>query len=219
MRAEVHCIQSLDLTKDEAKVLAQQFGCVTEERVSNAATRFDESVAKATNVASATCRQPRAGYKSWACVLRHMKMFKRRPPPVHERLSISAWQVIVDTRKYPDPDGLNYFLAVCHTVTRIEAVQKSIFELDASVATATETRRKQQSEFVTLIASIAAATELLKLAASAKHVEVGNVSDIYKDEGVPLVECTLLAAEHAVFNCAPATSAATEAELAAQLLL
>ena len=37
--------------------------------------------------------------------------FHARPPPVHERLSISAWQAIVGTRKYPDPEGFNYFLA------------------------------------------------------------------------------------------------------------
>ena len=45
-----------------------------------------------------------------------------------------------------------------------EAVQKSTFELDASVAKGTEIRHKQPSEFVTLTAINAAATELLKFA-------------------------------------------------------
>ena len=57
-------------------------------------------------------------------------------------------------------------ISVNNTETRIDAVQKSISELDVSVATATEIRRTQLSGFVTLTASIAAATELLKLAAN-----------------------------------------------------
>merc|ERR1719383_1636148 len=48
--------------------------------------------------------------------------------------------------------------------SRIAAVQKSISELDDSVAKATEMRQKQHSDFVTLTANNAAATELLKLA-------------------------------------------------------
>ena len=43
-------------------------------------------------------------------------------------------------------------------------MQKSIAELDDSVAKATEIRRKQHAEFVTLTANNATATELLKLA-------------------------------------------------------
>ena len=49
-------------------------------------------------------------------------------------------------------------------VARIEAVHKSISELDDSVAKATEIRQKQHSEFVTLTANNAAATQLLKFA-------------------------------------------------------
>ena len=51
-----------------------------------------------------------------------------------------------------------------NTDVRIAIVQKSIAELDDSVAKATEIRRKQHAEFVTLTANNAAATELLKLA-------------------------------------------------------
>ena len=43
-------------------------------------------------------------------------------------------------------------------------MQQSIAELDDSVAKATEIRRNQHAEFVTLTANSAAATELLKLA-------------------------------------------------------
>ena len=53
----VYCIQGLDWTEDEAKVLAQQFAGFAEERESNTATRIeavrkpvtelDDSVAKA----------------------------------------------------------------------------------------------------------------------------------------------------------------------------
>ena len=46
----------------------------------------------------------------------------------------------------------------------VEVVQKSISELDASVAKATEIRQKRRAEFVTLAANNAAATQLLKLA-------------------------------------------------------
>merc|ERR1712136_436780 len=51
-----------------------------------------------------------------------------------------------------------------NTDERIEVVQKSISELDASVAKATAIRQTQHSEFVTLTANNAAATQLLKLA-------------------------------------------------------
>jgi len=51
-----------------------------------------------------------------------------------------------------------------NTATRIAAVHKSISELDASVAKATEIRQTQHSDFVTLTANNAAATQLLKLA-------------------------------------------------------
>merc|ERR1719434_220613 len=51
-----------------------------------------------------------------------------------------------------------------NTDDRIAVVQKSISELDASVAKATAIRQKQHSEFVTLTANNAAATQLLKLA-------------------------------------------------------
>ena len=51
-----------------------------------------------------------------------------------------------------------------NTADRIAVVQKSIAELDDSVAKATEIRQKQHAEFVTLTANNAAATELLKLA-------------------------------------------------------
>ena len=51
-----------------------------------------------------------------------------------------------------------------NTDVRIAIVQKSLAELDDSVAKATEIRRKQHAEFVTLTANNAAATELLKLA-------------------------------------------------------
>ena len=46
----------------------------------------------------------------------------------------------------------------------IEVVQKSISELDASVAKATEIRQKRRAEFVTLAANNEASTQLLKLA-------------------------------------------------------
>ena len=52
-----------------------------------------------------------------------------------------------------------------NTDDRIAVVQKSLAELDDSVAKATEMRRKQHAEFVTLTANSAAATELLTLAA------------------------------------------------------
>jgi len=52
-----------------------------------------------------------------------------------------------------------------NTDVRIAVVQKSIAELDDSVAKATEIRRKQHAEFVILTANSAAATELLTLAA------------------------------------------------------
>ena len=52
-----------------------------------------------------------------------------------------------------------------NTDDRIAVVQ-SLAELDDSVAKATEIRRKQHAEFVTLTANSAAATELLKLAAN-----------------------------------------------------
>ena len=65
------------------------------------------------------------------------------------------------TRPIEDYDEL-----LCNTETRIDAVQKSISELAVSVAKATEIRRKQLSEFVTLIADMVGATELLKLAAN-----------------------------------------------------
>merc|ERR1712136_291094 len=58
----------------------------------------------------------------------------------------------------------DYQEQLSNTETRIAAVQKSISELDDSVAKATEIRQKQHSEFVTLTANNAAATELLKLA-------------------------------------------------------
>jgi len=58
----------------------------------------------------------------------------------------------------------DYEEQLSNTETRIAAVQKSISELDDSVAKATELRQKQRSEFVTLTANNAAATELLKLA-------------------------------------------------------
>merc|ERR1712107_91352 len=51
-----------------------------------------------------------------------------------------------------------------NTDDRIAVVQKSIAELDDSVTWATEIRRNQHAEFVTLTANNAAATELLKLA-------------------------------------------------------
>merc|ERR1712135_95438 len=51
-----------------------------------------------------------------------------------------------------------------NTDERIAVVQKSISELDASVAKATAIRQTQHSEFVTLTANNAAATQLLKLA-------------------------------------------------------
>merc|ERR1712136_673443 len=51
-----------------------------------------------------------------------------------------------------------------NTDDRIAVVQKSIAELDDSVTKATEIRRNQHAEFVTLTANNAAATELLKLA-------------------------------------------------------
>merc|ERR1711916_164025 len=51
-----------------------------------------------------------------------------------------------------------------NTDDRIAVVQKSIAELDDSVTKATEIRRNQHSEFVTLTANNAAATQLLKLA-------------------------------------------------------
>ena len=41
-------------------------------------------------------------------------------------------------------------------------MQKSVVELDASVAKATEIRQKQHAEFVALTTQIAGATELLK---------------------------------------------------------
>ena len=56
----------------------------------------------------------------------------------------------------------DYKEQLSNTETRIEAVRKSISELDDSVAKATEIR--QHSEFVTLTANNAAATQLLKLA-------------------------------------------------------
>ena len=59
---------------------------------------------------------------------------------------------------------------LCNTETRIDAVQKSISELDASVAKATEIRRKQHLEFVTLIADIAGAIELLELVANRLNI-------------------------------------------------
>jgi len=58
----------------------------------------------------------------------------------------------------------DYEEQLSNTETRIAAVQKSVSELDASVAKATEIRQKQHSEFVTLTANNAAATQLLKLA-------------------------------------------------------
>ena len=51
---------------------------------------------------------------------------------------------------------------LCHTDNRIHAVQKSIFDLGVSVAKATEIRRAQLSELVTVIPYIAGATELPK---------------------------------------------------------
>ena len=58
----------------------------------------------------------------------------------------------------------DYEEQLSNTETRIAAVQKSISELDASVAKATEMRQEQHSDFVTLTANNAAATQLLKLA-------------------------------------------------------
>ena len=49
------------------------------------------------------------------------------------------------------------------TDTRIEATQKMISELDATVTKATEIPRKQHLELVALTANMAAATELCKL--------------------------------------------------------
>ena len=60
----------------------------------------------------------------------------------------------------------DYGEQLCNTETRIDAVQKSNSELDVSVARATEIRVIQLSGFVNRIASIAGATELLKLAAT-----------------------------------------------------
>ena len=48
------------------------------------------------------------------------------------------------------------------TVSGIAVVQKSVVELDASVAKATEIRQKQHAEFVALTTQNACATELLK---------------------------------------------------------
>ena len=61
---------------------------------------------------------------------------------------------------------VDYEELLCNTETRIEAVQTWLSELEDSAAEATGIRRKQHSEFVSLTASIAAATELLKLAAN-----------------------------------------------------
>ena len=52
-----------------------------------------------------------------------------------------------------------------NTDDRVAVMQKSIAEIDDSVAKATEIRRKQHAEFVTLTANNAAATELFTLAA------------------------------------------------------
>ena len=60
----------------------------------------------------------------------------------------------------------DYGEQLCNTETRIDAVQTVISELDVSVARATEIRGIQLSGFVTQIASIAGATELLELAAT-----------------------------------------------------
>ena len=57
----------------------------------------------------------------------------------------------------------NYEEKFCHTDARIDAVQKSIFDLGVSVAKATEIRRVTLSELVTLIPYVGA-TELLTLA-------------------------------------------------------
>ena len=57
-------------------------------------------------------------------------------------------------------------------VARIEAVHKSISELDDSVAKATEIRQKQHSEFVTMTANNAAATQLLKFANNRLAIEL-----------------------------------------------
>ena len=51
-----------------------------------------------------------------------------------------------------------------NTGARIDAVQKSISEFDVSVTKASEFRRNQYSEFVSLTDNNIAATELLKLA-------------------------------------------------------
>jgi len=78
-----------------------------------------------------------------------------------DEAEVLAHQIAGQTHSMEDYDEL-----LCNTETRIDAVQTSISELDVSVAQATGIRRKQLSEFVTLIINIASAAELLKLAAN-----------------------------------------------------
>ena len=85
----------------------------------------------------------------------------------------------------------DYEEQLCNTETRIDAVQTWISELEDSVAKATEIRRKQHSEFVTLIADIAAATGLLKLAANRLNKVRAQVA-----QGCAPLWCRSLRAQH-----------------------
>ena len=98
---------------------------------------------------------------------------------VEEPLDVSAPQdAIEDCNK----DQLS------NTIARIEAVEKSISELHERVTKDTETRQKQHSEVMTLIANNAAATELLKLTSQTvqKTVEVPQVQYTDRIVGVPV---------------------------------
>ena len=75
-----------------------------------------------------------------------------------------------------------------NTTARIEAVEKSISELDERVTKDTEIRQKQHSEVMTLIANNAASTELPKPTSQTvqKTVEVPQVKYTDRIVGVPV---------------------------------
>ena len=70
----------------------------------------------------------------------------------------------------PQDDDDNNKDQLSNTDARIEAVEKSISELHESVTKKTGIRQEQQSEVATLIASNAAATDLLKLCRTLEQI-------------------------------------------------
>ena len=118
---DVCCNKSLNKTEDKAKLRAQQFGGVTEGRVSNAATRIKvvrnpaselhDSVAKATN-RQRCCQARRQEVRQILCTqVWHCCVEVKAQLRVCACVNIGVETATgACTHKYSDPDGFNYSL-------------------------------------------------------------------------------------------------------------